>query len=104
MLPCLTCADDLPARGFFGQLEERVLPHTHTVFLWTHHDFHLEYNGDHIVSVNVTENLKEVVLPDPSDETVTLPVTFTYSVTWTENTKYAFSPPHLFQSDAMLPY
>jgi hypothetical protein len=77
----------MPARGFFGQLEERVLPHSHTVYLWTHHDFHLQYNGDHIVAVNISETSKEILLPDPVDETATLPVTFTYSVTWTQNDK-----------------
>lgn len=76
----------MPARGFFGQLEERVLPHSHTVYLWTHHDFQLEYSGRHIVSVNVTETLKEVLLPEalPVGENE-MTVSFTYSVTWTEN-------------------
>lgn len=83
--------DDMPARGFFGQLEERVLPHSHTVYLWTHHDFQLEYSGSHIVSVNVTETMKEVLLPEvlPPGENE-MSVAFTYSVSWSENNVIPF--------------
>jgi transmembrane 9 superfamily member 1 len=79
----------MPARGFFGQLEEKVLPHVHKVFLFTHHHFHIEYNGPHVVLVNVSEISKEVLLPEPVDDSVTLDVQFTYSVQWVQNNKYA---------------
>lgn len=77
--------DDLPARGFFGQLEERVLPHEHTVYLWTHLHFHLEYHDHNVVAVNVTENMKELILAEPADENTEISVPFTYSVSWSSN-------------------
>lgn len=43
-----TSAGDLPVRGFMGQLEERMLPHIHNVFLWTHLHFEFEYNGNQV--------------------------------------------------------
>ncbi|KAM7437452.1 Transmembrane 9 superfamily member 1 [Porites harrisoni] len=73
--------DDLPLRGFIGHLEEgSFLPHTHKVFLWAHLNFNIAYNGDQIISVNVsTTNHQPVALDD-----VELPfkVQFTYSVIW----------------------
>ncbi|KAK2560122.1 Transmembrane 9 superfamily member 1 [Acropora cervicornis] len=73
--------DDLPMRGFIGHLEESgFLPHTHKVFLWAHLNFNIEYNGDQIISANVsTANHQPVPLDD-----VELPfdVHFTYSVLW----------------------
>eukprot|EP00051_Salpingoeca_urceolata_P001614 m.42431 g.42431 ORF g.42431 m.42431 type:complete len:600 (+) comp11544_c0_seq1:4586-6385(+) len=83
--------DDLPVRGFVGQLEERVLPHAHRVFLWPHVDFEIEYNGNQIVGVSVDEKQKEVELPDVEEgSTLTFPVKFTYSVKWVENKNVAF--------------
>eukprot|EP00050_Salpingoeca_kvevrii_P007528 m.296863 g.296863 ORF g.296863 m.296863 type:complete len:593 (+) comp13477_c0_seq1:41-1819(+) len=84
--------DDLPVRGFIGQLEEHVLPHYHTVFLWTHMKFHLEYNGNQIVVAEVEEKGGEVEIPPPSEEdpNFKFKIKFTYSVEWTENTRLAF--------------
>ena len=31
-----------------GQLEERMLPHVHNVFLWTHLHFEFEYSGNQV--------------------------------------------------------
>ncbi|EDQ85689.1 uncharacterized protein MONBRDRAFT_11552 [Monosiga brevicollis MX1] len=82
--------DDLPVRGFLGQLEEHLLdlPTTHRVFLWPHMHFHLEYNGDRVVNVNVTEKLEEVELPYLTEDGDTFEVTYTYSVTWSENKQF----------------
>ena len=52
--------DDLPVRGFIGQLEEQLMPGTSTTYLWTHMHFALQYNGDQIVVANVTEKMHEV--------------------------------------------
>ncbi|KAJ7350992.1 Transmembrane 9 super member 1 [Desmophyllum pertusum] len=81
--------DDLPLRGFIGHLEESgFLPHSHKVFLWAHLNFNIEFNGDQIISANVsTANHQPVSLDD-----VQLPfkVQFTYSVMWSSiNTPYA---------------
>lgn len=93
-------AGDLPVRGFIGQLEERVLPHSHTVYLWTHLHFVFEHNGFQIVAANVSEKEKgkstptEIELP----EDVTLEVDFTYSVEWRENKNLPFKNRHLKDS------
>ncbi|XP_077170088.1 transmembrane 9 superfamily member 1 [Paroedura picta] len=77
--------DDLPLRGFVGYMEESgFLPHSHKIGLWTHLDFHLEWNGDRIIYANVSvrdvkpTSLDDVRGPDP------LAVTHTYSVRWSE--------------------
>ena len=42
-------SDDIPVRGFIGNLEEGgFLPHTHQISLWAHLHFNIEYNGDHV--------------------------------------------------------
>lgn len=75
--------DDLPLRGFVGYMEESgFLPHTHKIGLWTHLDFYLEWNGDRIVYANVSiRNVKPTSLDDIQG---VLPVTYTYSVHWSE--------------------
>ncbi|KAK9398266.1 transmembrane 9 superfamily member 1 [Crotalus adamanteus] len=75
--------DDLPLRGFVGYMEESgFLPHTHKIGLWTHLNFYLEWNGDRIVYANVSiRNVKPTSLDDIQG---VLPVTYTYSVHWSE--------------------
>lgn len=42
-------ADDIPMRGFIGQLEEgNLIPHTHHTYIYTHYDFYFEYNNDRV--------------------------------------------------------
>ncbi|EGD79026.1 transmembrane 9 superfamily member 1 [Salpingoeca rosetta] len=88
--------DDMPVRGFLGQLEEHVIdfPNTYKTYLWTHMHFHLQYNDDRIVAVNVSEKSVEVELPPPSflaeAEEDTFDVTYTYSVEWSENKQISF--------------
>uniref|UniRef100_A0ACB8EWD3 Uncharacterized protein n=1 Tax=Sphaerodactylus townsendi TaxID=933632 RepID=A0ACB8EWD3_9SAUR len=79
--------DDLPLRGFVGYMEESgFLPHSHKIGLWTHLDFHLEWNGDRIIYANVSvrdvkpTSLDDVRGPGP------LSITHTYSVRWSETT------------------
>eukprot|EP00053_Salpingoeca_punica_P015859 m.147007 g.147007 ORF g.147007 m.147007 type:complete len:650 (+) comp16819_c1_seq3:798-2747(+) len=83
--------DDMPVRGFVGQLDEQVLPHTHRVLLWPHLDFVIEYNGNQIVAVAVDEKTVEVELPGDMSDGKPFEVTFTYSVVWKENTGIQFS-------------
>ena len=41
--------DDIQMRGFIGQLEEgNILPHKHVTYMYTHYDFHFEYNEDRV--------------------------------------------------------
>jgi len=43
------CVDDIPVRGFVGRLEETgIFPHKHSIYLWTHLTFNIEYNGDEV--------------------------------------------------------
>ncbi|XP_007065454.3 transmembrane 9 superfamily member 1 [Chelonia mydas] len=77
--------DDIPLRGFVGYMEESgFLPHSHKIGLWTHLDFHLEWNGDRIIYANVSvrdvkpHSLDDVRGPGP------LSLTHTYSVRWSE--------------------
>ena len=43
--------DDIPIRGFIGQLiEGNILPHTHQIRLWTHLLFNIEYNNNQVPS------------------------------------------------------
>ncbi|XP_059807458.1 transmembrane 9 superfamily member 1 [Hypanus sabinus] len=75
--------DDIPIRGFVGYLEESTfLPHTHKVGLWTHLDFHVEYNGDRVIYANVSVR---DVKPQSLDELrPPATITHTYSVRWHE--------------------
>nr|XP_060638877.1 transmembrane 9 superfamily member 1 [Anolis sagrei ordinatus] len=75
--------DDLPLRGFVGYMEESgFLPHSHKIGLWTHLDFHLEWNGDRIIYANVSvRNVKPTSLDDVQSS---LSITHTYSVRWSE--------------------
>ncbi|XP_065652076.1 transmembrane 9 superfamily member 1 isoform X2 [Hydra vulgaris] len=76
--------DDLPIRGFIGHLEEGgFLPHKHKIFLWTHLNFHFQYNGNQIIAANVSTASTS---PELLDEITVYPknVLFTYSVKWTE--------------------
>ncbi|CAH1776014.1 unnamed protein product [Owenia fusiformis] len=75
--------DEIPVRGFIGHLEEGgFLPHNHKIYLWAHHHFNVEYNGEQIIFANVSTkdtppvSLEDVVAP--------FEVTFTYSVKWHE--------------------
>ncbi|XP_071958712.1 transmembrane 9 superfamily member 1-like [Antedon mediterranea] len=73
--------DDLPVRGFIGHLEEGgFIPHTHKIYLWMHHHFHIEYNGDQIIYANISTRDRQPVSLD--DVTTPLDVKFTYSVSW----------------------
>lgn len=87
--------DDLPIRGFIGHLEEgSILPHNHKTYLWTHLHFAFEYNGDQLVTANVSTF---GISPLPLDEaTSPLKVTFTYSAKWSE-TKLKYSQRNTLQ-------
>lgn len=68
-----------------GKFEEPgflEMPHIHKLGLYTHITFHFTYNGENVVSVNVTTNDKE---PVNLDTTAPLDVAFTYSVKWTHS-------------------
>eukprot|EP00049_Salpingoeca_infusionum_P018821 m.358922 g.358922 ORF g.358922 m.358922 type:complete len:591 (-) comp18344_c0_seq1:231-2003(-) len=87
--------DDLPVRGFLGQIEEHVidLPSIFKVYLWTHMTFTIEYNDKQIVSVDVSEKHNEVELPQPSSmkSGEAFSVHYTYSVEWKENKSIDFA-------------
>ncbi|XP_028649532.1 transmembrane 9 superfamily member 1 [Erpetoichthys calabaricus] len=74
--------DEIPIWGFVGYMEESgFLPHSHKVGLWTHLDFNIEYNNNHIIFANVSvRDMKPVSLDDVPGGT--LSVTHTYAVHW----------------------
>lgn len=77
-------ADDIPMRGFIGQLEEgNLLPHTHSTYVYTHYDFYFEYNQDRIIFASVST--KERAPSQLDGITTPVSLTFTYSVTWEES-------------------
>src|SRR3546814_19320555 len=77
--------DDLPMWGYLGDIEGDELFLTRSirksqVFLYTHTHFSIGFNGDQIVSVNVTTDpTKKVDIIDTSAE---MEVIFSYSVQW----------------------
>jgi transmembrane 9 superfamily protein 1 len=76
-------ADELPMRGFIGHLEETgFLPHSHHTHLWTHLHFQFLFNGNHIISANVSTSNHPPLSIDNLVEPAN--VTYSYTVKWTE--------------------
>lgn len=77
-------SDNIPMRGFIGQLEEgNLLPHTHNTYIYTHYDFYFEFNKNQIIFANVSTKERA-----PSKLDGLMPpaeITFTYSVTWEQS-------------------
>jgi len=68
--------DDLPLYGFIG-LVDRDSSENPKYYLFKHLDFHIEYNRNQIIRINVTSDyLHELKEDDPT------PFIFTYSATW----------------------
>lgn len=81
--------DDLPVYGYIGEHEheDMILGHTEKSrhYLYTHLHFWLTYNGDRIISANVTTDpLHRLDITDEGGEP--LDVEFTYSVEWSPTT------------------
>ncbi|XP_074838462.1 transmembrane 9 superfamily member 1 [Carettochelys insculpta] len=77
--------DDIPLRGFVGYMEESgFLPHSHKIGLWTHLDFHLEWNGDRVIYANVSVRDVKPHSLDDFHGPGTLSLAHTYSVRWSE--------------------
>lgn len=77
-------ADDLPMRSFIGRFEETgflQVPHIHKISLYNHITFHFTYNGDKIVSANVSTSEHG---PLSLDHEAPLEVTYKYSISWKE--------------------
>lgn len=80
--------DDLPVRGFLGEVEElsqHFSDHDHVdkkVFLFTHLDFSFAYNDDRVIAVNVTADpTRKVELKYENQEGFV----FSYSCHWQES-------------------
>jgi len=76
--------DDLPMWGYVGEVEgeDVLLGHLETVrrYIYPHLHFSVGYNGDQVVSVNVSTNPQRKV--DITDEFDGTEVSFSYSVEW----------------------
>jgi hypothetical protein len=60
--------DDLPVKGFVGEMESSVSKfgndHVHNsthYYLFTHLDFSIAYNKDHVIAVNLTTDPQQRV-------------------------------------------
>ncbi|CAJ0573896.1 unnamed protein product, partial [Mesorhabditis spiculigera] len=73
--------DDLRIRNFLGFVEEskQVFPHVHRVFVYTEYPFIVEYNGDTIISINLTMNAQSAKEVDFERE---LTIDFRYAIKW----------------------
>eukprot|EP01006_Ploeotia_vitrea_P022005 TRINITY_DN54419_c0_g1_i1.p1 TRINITY_DN54419_c0_g1~~TRINITY_DN54419_c0_g1_i1.p1 ORF type:complete len:615 (-),score=277.66 TRINITY_DN54419_c0_g1_i1:64-1860(-) len=84
--------DDLPVRGFVGEVERysrRFDNHYHNethVYLFAHLDFSIAYNGNRIIAVNLTTDPMQRLLLEFGKDT---PVEFSFSVHW-KKTSVAF--------------
>lgn len=92
--------DDLPMWGYLGEVahEEFLLGQSiqgSRVYLYPHLHFSIGYNGQHIVSANVTTDTKRRV--DITDDSIGQEVVFSYSVEWVNT-------PHVKHSDRMKRY
>ncbi|CAF3363934.1 unnamed protein product, partial [Rotaria sp. Silwood2] len=74
--------DDIPLRGFVGQIEEtNLFPHKHHIYVYTHHHFDFHINNNQIIYVNIsTKDHPPTSLDD--DSVRTLKLEFTYSAKW----------------------
>lgn len=86
--------DELPMWGYIGEVahEEFLLGQSiqgSRVYLYPHLHFSIGYNGQHIVSANVTTDTKRRV--DITDDSIGQEVVFSYSVEWvnTPNVKHS---------------
>eukprot|EP00197_Chlamydomonas_leiostraca_P002553 CAMPEP_0202857270 /NCGR_PEP_ID=MMETSP1391-20130828/278_1 /ASSEMBLY_ACC=CAM_ASM_000867 /TAXON_ID=1034604 /ORGANISM="Chlamydomonas leiostraca, Strain SAG 11-49" /LENGTH=606 /DNA_ID=CAMNT_0049536053 /DNA_START=73 /DNA_END=1893 /DNA_ORIENTATION=+ len=75
--------DDLPVWGFIGKMEKIIKQgqSEYRFFLFTHIDFDVKYNGDHVIEINVSTDPQQAV--DISEINNEVKVKFTYSVRWT---------------------
>lgn len=77
--------DDLPVKGFVGEVERFSEVHdshrhnTTSVYLFTHLDFSVAYNGNRVIAVNLTTNAEQRQLLEFGKD---LDVQFSYSVHW----------------------
>lgn len=98
--------DDLPVWGFIGKTEKIIKngESHYRYFLFTHIDFDVTYNADHVIEISVSTDARQSV--DISDNINEVKVKFTYSVRWTPTThtferrleryeKFPLSPVHL---------
>lgn len=76
--------DDLPIWGYVGELETSAAPglnddNTTRYYLFTHLDFSLSYNGEHVIDVNVSA---DPLQRKDIGNAVGQQVEFTYAVRW----------------------
>jgi len=77
--------DDLPVKGFIGEVEKTTTQfdsHVHDeshVYLFTHLDFSIAFNGQSVIAVNLTtdpQQRKKLIFGE------NIPIEFSYSVSW----------------------
>ncbi|ORX47505.1 hypothetical protein DM01DRAFT_1339135 [Hesseltinella vesiculosa] len=78
--------DDLPVGGFIGAIEDPDSAETMQYHLFTHKSFLIEYNQDRIIAVTLQETATQSSTARLDHKQPSLPITFTYSVTWRATT------------------
>jgi len=74
--------DDLPVWGRVGFTQQN--PTYKQYFLITHRHFHLRYNGDQVITVNISTRLQPGHYVELIKDKPTGPIHFTYSVSWSK--------------------
>jgi len=77
--------DDLPVRGSLGILDPKT-PELNSYYLFTHFDFTISYNEDHIIQVNISVSSKDMIAIAAGVSEEKLEANFEYSVTWVPTT------------------
>lgn len=98
-------SDDIPMRGFIGKLEEgNLIPHVHHTYIYTHYNFHFEYDEDRIIFANVsTKDRAPSKLDNLKQEDTPFSLKFTYSVTWKKSDHKFDSRGKLLRSTMFFP-
>ena len=55
--------DDIPIRGFVGQVEEtNLFPHKHHIYVYTHHHFDFHVNNNQVMEQTISPEKRSVFL------------------------------------------
>lgn len=82
--------DDLPVFGRVGFAQPNEMMGGKLYFLITHRHFHIRYNGDQVITVNISTRLQPGHYVEIKKDTPLEQIHFTYSVAWSP-TKIAYS-------------
>lgn len=76
--------DDLPLFGRVGFAQPNEISHGKQYFLITHRHFHIRYNKDQVITVNISTRLQPGHYMEIKKDEDLAQIHFTYSVTWSQ--------------------